>query len=198
MNLHIISTSTPVKKAFEAYFNHRKGETKIDAERPADIIFFDHVPPVTDLIQAHKTYPFAVILLGVRGKEPVPCAPFAVQKIQIPVRLEHLAHILGTLPATHTLRIQTLTLYPQQRKMITDDQRLLMLTEKEVHLLVYLHQNQGIPLSKETLLQKVWGYHKDTTTHTLETHIYKLKQKLNAISAPNIIQLTEKGYNLIL
>lgn len=198
MNLHIISTAAPIKKAFETYFRHQKGSIRIDPEAPADIIFFDHVPPVTDLIQARQSHPLAVILLGVRPKESVPCTPFSVQKIQIPVRLEHLAHVLETLPATYTLRIQTLTIYPQQRKIITEDQRILMLTEKEVHLLVCLHQSQGMPLSKEMLLQKVWGYHKDTATHTLETHIYKLKQKLGSILAPDIIQLTEKGYNLIL
>ena len=52
------------------------------------------------------------------------------------------------------------------------------LTEKENSLLAYLFQNQNSEISKKNLLNMVWNINENTNTHTLETHLYRLKQKL--------------------
>ncbi len=69
------------------------------------------------------------------------------------------------------------------------------LTEKEVDLLQYLCQKQESPVLKETLLEKVWEYSPEMTTHTLETHIYNLRQKMHDEEG-RILQNTEDGYCL--
>jgi len=59
------------------------------------------------------------------------------------------------------------------------------LTEKENQLLLYLYIKKNVEITKNDLLIKVWGLSESVNTHTLETHIYRLKQKLNKIE-PNL------------
>ena len=55
------------------------------------------------------------------------------------------------------------------------------LTEKENNLLIYFYNNKSEEILKKDLLIKIWGFSEKINTHTLETHIYRLKQKLNKI-----------------
>lgn len=73
----------------------------------------------------------------------------------------------------------------------------LTLTEKESALLTYLsHQPQ--PVTREALLEHVWKYHPDTETHTLETHLYRLRQKLQELFGEKLqIISNDQGYRLI-
>ncbi len=74
-------------------------------------------------------------------------------------------------------------------------QELQRLTEKECQLLRFFHQNQGEDLSKERILKTIWEYHPDVETHTLETHIYRLRQKIEVDqNAPQILLNGQKGY----
>jgi DNA-binding response OmpR family regulator len=72
------------------------------------------------------------------------------------------------------------------------------LTDKETSLLRYLCR-AGQPVSRETLLQEVWGYRPGLTTHTLETHIHRLRQKIELDAAnPAILVTDSRGYRLVL
>ena len=72
------------------------------------------------------------------------------------------------------------------------------LTEKETSILRYLYRAGQRPVSRETLLQEVWGYNSGLTTHTLETHIYRLRQKIERDAAAPAILVTEPGgYKLV-
>lgn len=68
----------------------------------------------------------------------------------------------------------------------------LRLTEKETAILLFLHR-AGEAVARDTLLAEVWGYNPRVTTHTLETHIYRLRQKLEADPSDAQILLTEAG-----
>ncbi len=73
----------------------------------------------------------------------------------------------------------------------------LRLTEKEVALLVLLYEAQGEAVSRETLLEKIWQYAESVETHTLETHIYRLRQKVESDPAePQLLRTNENGYFL--
>src|SRR6516162_8023096 len=66
-------------------------------------------------------------------------------------------------------------------KMLTGaNARKVRLTEKETAILRFLYRAGQLPVSRETLLQEVWGYNSGVTTHTLETHIYRLRQKIES------------------
>jgi DNA-binding response OmpR family regulator len=72
------------------------------------------------------------------------------------------------------------------------------LTEKETSILRYLYRAGQRPVSREILLQEVWGYNSGVTTHTLETHIYRLRQKVEQDAANPAILVTETGgYKLL-
>ena len=72
------------------------------------------------------------------------------------------------------------------------------LTEKETAILRFLYRAGQLPVSRETLLQEVWGYNSGVTTHTLETHIYRLRQKIEKDAASPEILVTEAGgYKLV-
>ncbi len=74
-----------------------------------------------------------------------------------------------------------------------DGQRKIRLTEKEAAILKYLYRVGNKTVSRETLLGEVWGYNAGVTTHTLETHIYRLRQKIEADPAQVRLLITEPG-----
>ncbi len=71
------------------------------------------------------------------------------------------------------------------------DGQKIRLTEKETAILRHLHRAQGASVSRQDLLTAVWGYDDRITTHTLETHIYRLRQKIERDGDPIVI--TEAG-----
>lgn len=73
----------------------------------------------------------------------------------------------------------------------------IVLTEKETAILKCLLQARGAFISRRDLLTQVWGYAEGVETHTLETHIYRLRQKLERDPAnPEILITAEQGYRL--
>ncbi len=69
----------------------------------------------------------------------------------------------------------------------------IRLTEKEAAILKYLKRSDGSPISRDVLLDEVWGYNAGVTTHTLETHIYRLRQKIEPNPSSASILITEGG-----
>ena len=84
-------------------------------------------------------------------------------------------------------------------KMLVDSEtnRKLHLSEKEAAILKYLYRAGDRPVSREVLLDEVWGYNPGITTHTVETHVYRIRQKIEPDPAVAQIILTEPaGYRL--
>jgi DNA-binding response OmpR family regulator len=76
--------------------------------------------------------------------------------------------------------------------------RKIRLTEKETAILKYLYRAGERTVGRDTLLGEVWGYNAGVTTHTLETHVYRLRQKIEADPSNARILVTEPGgYRLI-
>lgn len=87
---------------------------------------------------------------------------------------------------------------PSSKLLLSPKGTKVRLTEKETAILRYLYRAGQKPVSRETLLQEVWGYNSGVTTHTLETHIYRLRQKVEKDAAAPAILVTEAGgYKLV-
>ena len=77
--------------------------------------------------------------------------------------------------------------------------RSIELTEKETSILNYLLRSEGGFASRAELLEVIWGYKSSITTHTLETHIYRLREKLKPKASKFIsIKTSKNGYSVVL
>ena len=83
--------------------------------------------------------------------------------------------------------------HPSQKLLVDETDRKIRLTEKETNILKFLYRAGGRMVDRETLLREVWGYNAEVTTHTLETHIYRLRQKIEPEPANAQILVTETG-----
>ncbi len=85
------------------------------------------------------------------------------------------------------------TFQPGSKLLVTTKGSKLKLTEKETAILRYLYRAGRKPVPRDVLLKEVWGYNSTVTTHTLETHIYRLRQKIEPDTARATILLTDPG-----
>jgi DNA-binding response OmpR family regulator len=89
-------------------------------------------------------------------------------------------------------RIGPYTFRPSAKVLIDTNEKKIRLTEKETNILKFLYRS-GETVPRETLLHEVWGYNPAVTTHTLETHIYRLRQKIEPNPGQARILVTESG-----
>ncbi len=90
------------------------------------------------------------------------------------------------------------TFRPSAKLLIGERGSKLKLTEKETAILRFLYRAGRAVVNRDTLLAEVWGYNAHVTTHTLETHIYRLRQKIEPNPATAAILVTEGGgYKLL-
>ena len=82
---------------------------------------------------------------------------------------------------------------PALKLLVCDDDTKIRLTEKETNILKFLYRAPIPVVPRDMLLQEVWGYNAAVTTHTLETHIYRLRQKIEPDPANVQLLLTETG-----
>jgi DNA-binding response OmpR family regulator len=87
---------------------------------------------------------------------------------------------------------------PRSKLFVNPKGKKVRLTEKEASIVRYLYRAGRQPISRETLLREVWGYNSGVTTHTVETHIYRLRQKIEENAAVPLILVTDvSGYRLM-
>ena len=85
-------------------------------------------------------------------------------------------------------------LHPAAKEILNlRNNELIKLTEKEVAVIKYLYKAKDRIVSKTDLLQDVWDYNAEVSTHTIETHIYRLRQKVEQGDADAQLIITENG-----
>ncbi len=90
------------------------------------------------------------------------------------------------------------TFKPAMKLLETEDKKKIRLTEKETNILKFLYRAQENVVARDVLLHEVWGYNAGVTTHTLETHIYRLRQKIEPDPSNVQLLVTEGGgYRLV-
>lgn len=85
------------------------------------------------------------------------------------------------------------TFKPSVKMLIDDGDQKVRLTEKETSILKYLYRAGDKVIGRDILLHEVWGYNSGVTTHTLETHIYRLRQKIEIDPSNAALLVTEPG-----
>jgi len=90
------------------------------------------------------------------------------------------------------------TFKPAAKLLLDEREKKIRLTEKETNILKYLYRANDAVVARDELLHEVWGYNAGVTTHTLETHIYRLRQKIEPDPSNARILVTEPGgYRLV-
>lgn len=91
------------------------------------------------------------------------------------------------------------TFQPANKLLVTSDgTRKIRLTDKETAIIKYLYRAGDKTVSRDVLLDEVWGYNAAVTTHTLETHVYRLRQKIEDDPSSAKLLVTEAGgYKLV-
>ena len=96
-----------------------------------------------------------------------------------------------------THKIGPFIFFPLKKVIMLDEKIKVELTGKEVDILKCLISSAGEAIAKDKLLKQVWNYSSDVTTHTLETHIYRLRQKLEEDpSIPRLIISQGGGFSI--
>ena len=85
------------------------------------------------------------------------------------------------------------TFKPSLKLLVTSDDKKIRLTEKETNILKFLYRSTEDVVPRDILLHEVWGYNAGVTTHTLETHIYRLRQKIEPDPGKARLLVTENG-----
>ena len=121
--------------------------------------------------------------------------------LKIPSSLKEINFIVENVAAKKTfsrnssIEIKKYLLNKNERRLSNYENEII-LTEKEIQLLE-LFLNNKRPISKDKILSSVWKYSSDTDTHTVETHIYRLRKKISEkFSDENFIVNTKDGYSL--
>lgn len=82
---------------------------------------------------------------------------------------------------------------PSAKSLVDNDGQKIRLTEKETAILKFLYRSGEKVVGRDVLLHEVWGYNAGVTTHTLETHIYRLRQKIERDPSNAELLITETG-----
>jgi DNA-binding response OmpR family regulator len=85
------------------------------------------------------------------------------------------------------------TFKPSQKLLLDQRGGKVHLTEKEANIIRFLYRADRKPVPRDILLQEVWGYNSNVTTHTLETHVYRLRQKIERDPQRAEILVTDSG-----
>lgn len=97
-----------------------------------------------------------------------------------------------------TLNVGPYVFKPSQKLLVDKKGSKLRLTEKETAIIKYLYRAGDKVVTRDILLEEVWGYNSGVTTHTLETHVYRLRQKIERDPSNAEILVTESGgYKLV-
>ena len=177
MRIHVASASFAVSRTLEDLILGHGYE--ISAAEDADWMVVDKLHPVSYALPAHPC-----ITLGIHGPEGLTC----------PFRPYELARWLAQRQASQNFALNNgWQLDRLARALIHPNLAALTLTEKEAALLGLLANAHPQALMREALLTEIWGITHELDSHTLDTHLYRLRHKLASVSPLPCDIVTEEG-----
>ena len=126
------------------------------------------------------------------GADDYVMKPFSPRELVL--RVKSILRRVGNDSGGETLRIGKIELFPQRRQVFVSN-RPLTLTAKEFDLLEQLMRARGNVLTREMLMNKVWGYHRQAASRTLDTHVRRLREKLGD-EAAQVETVQKVGYRM--
>tara|TARA_R110000868_G_scaffold1157_5_gene8861 strand:- start:9832 stop:10515 length:684 start_codon:yes stop_codon:yes gene_type:complete len=181
-------------------------ETQLSG-RPFDLVLLDGGLPDMDggvfcakLRGAGFTVPIIMLADETGDDEAIPASdsgandyvvkPFRIGVLLARIRAQLRAHEQSE---DADFKIGPYAFRPSAKTLTDADDARIRLTEKETNILKYLFRAETNVVSREELLTEVWGYNSGVTTHTLETHIYRLRQKIERDPSNAVMLVTDAG-----
>jgi len=165
------------------------------------LIVIDETPPDSLLCCRLRAGGIGVPVLLLTATQTAACghaAATVAKPLRLPVLLKAITGILARPPEISDLALGPWRFDGGRRLLVGPDGRQQRLTDKEAQMLCRLARAQGAVVPREVLLAEIWGYSAAIATHTLETHIYRLRRKIEADPAGVGLLVTEPGgYRLI-
>jgi hypothetical protein len=183
----IASESAPVRETLGAFCR----TLGLDATEQSSLWLIDgaHPPALSDVPKDAK-----IIVLG-----PIPSAITPTLTIPAPMTLEAIREALSDHLDAQSITLRNGWNFDFQHRTLKHAENSISLTEKEAALLQALLHDAPQEVSRETLLKQIWSYDKEVDTHTVETHIYRLRQKCEAATpAPFDLVTQDSGYKIVL
>ena len=173
-----------------------KGYVLADAAATAEFLLLDAHEAIelscAELRRNGCTQPILVL-----GLEPGAArAAGASDGLAKPFRFTDLLRCLEQVGSKETIAIGPFKLDANAREMVDGGGNSLRLTEKETAILVYLAEAGEQAVGRDQLLGEVWGYAGGASTHTVETHIYRLRRKLAENGAGELLITEAGGYRI--
>lgn len=193
-NLVIVTTREALTAQLEAQQKSHKNTVVLMDESAQEKGFSE--------LLSHAGNLHLLVLKSPAGK-PVQAKAASLQYIDKPVKISNLGRLVSrVLSHSHQSAEAAIgascTLRPDLRQITNPVSGAQSeLTEKEVQILMFLSRQSPAPATREQLHKEVWGFQGELNTHTLETHIYRLRTKLKDIGAADVkIENTAQGYIL--
>ncbi len=117
------------------------------------------------------------------------------EKFQKPVILKDLVAAINRAAIPEKVEFKEFVLYAKLRKATVRNSE-VQLTEKEVSILLYLIDTPYLAANKADMLRDIWGANEQVETKTLETHIYRLRQKFEALNVKNLLVVENESIKL--
>lgn len=183
MRIAVHSASASVSRTLEAMI--AASGHQFTAEGSADVVLVDTLHPLA------KPMPAGEVL---QLNAPTATSGNDAASLTCPIKPERLLQRLMMLANTQRLALANgWSLDMQARALQHETAASASFTEKECTLLKHLLHAHPTPLSRDDLLEQVWGMAGEIDTHTLETHIYRLRSKLDELKPRPCDILTQDG-----
>ncbi len=211
--LLLIDTEGPLRRALAEQLNGfgytvaqtGSGDDARDQAGQHDLLMVAGVPQGVDplaLCDAWCNAGAAILILTDTAETAETLKAAGALTLAKPIRLADLSRLLKDAlrsTAAPDFAIGVLRFHPPTRELAGGAAKPIRLTEKEAAILAYLHRSGDRAVPRDELLAQIWGYADAIATHTLETHIYRLRRKLAGDGTVPVPQLISDGigYRLI-
>ena len=172
-------------------------EAGLAAASAQDLIAVDESAPDQGICRALRSQGItAPLLLLSAATAPPPCCAvdgMVAKPLRLATLTAKITELLAHRPDPVAVHIGPWLLEARRRQLVGEKGKTVRLTDKEVAILCRLAHAGGTVVPREVLLAEVWGYSAQMDTHTLETHIYRLRRKIEAGPGRAGLLLSENG-----
>jgi len=201
MNISVLPENTNFTKDLSNQIKLFLPDSQIEISIPTGetnlLLVDEEIDTLSEIVKRHKDLPvvmFSSVQEVSQYADLVIKKPFQLNKFLTALKNNML---LPKVRRKECINIKEYSFYPVKKEIISPKvTKPIKITEREVEIIKYLYQIFPEAATKENLLENVWGYSADATTHTVETHIYRLRQKVEKNGGSQLIITENSGYHL--